>query len=232
MYGKIMKNLAKIEKKKGIAVTNINIEEFLIEQGIEFTESGEWLKMRCILPFDHIDHSPSMFIHKTNFNFNCFVCGSGSWSELCDIMEWDVSVQNIMVDLIPDSLFNNVLKKIKNLDKKEIDDIPAKKPNGIKLITKNNIECRKHYNYLLKRNIAESIKEFNISFTLVGDKNYGATYRNRIIISCHDSKGKYLWSEGRSILNINTKRKYYRPVGVNTGKYLFNYHRVIRKKFN
>ena len=41
----------------------VDVENFISNKGIEFTKSGKWLKMRCILPFGHNDSSPSFFIH-------------------------------------------------------------------------------------------------------------------------------------------------------------------------
>ena len=54
----------------------INIENILIDLGVEYRNGGQDnFKIRCINP-DHIDTNPSMYIHKESGILNCFSCHS------------------------------------------------------------------------------------------------------------------------------------------------------------
>ncbi len=215
--------------KYGVA----DIELFLESKGIEFTRSGDWLKMNCILP-GHNDSSPSFFIHRLHHNYNCYVCGSGNFTQLCEQMGWEINIESINVDCVPDSIWKDVKEKIKNIeyepDKKKEQSKPA--PKGLKKITSSEINCKKHYQYMADRNIESLIDMFNVGYVVKGDKNYSLNYINRIIIPCHDSDGKYMWCEGRAITHIKVDRKYFRPFGINKTKYLFNYHRVKKSGYD
>jgi DNA primase len=210
----------------------VDVEEFIESQGIEFTKSGDWLKMRCILPFGHKDHSPSMFIHSKHGAYNCFVCGTGNWNQLCEHMEWNVEIESITIDGVPDVVWKDTQEKIKNIDKNKTKEHSKSIPKGFKKITITDKHCIKHHKYMVDRNIENLIDMFNVGYVPKGDSKYGMNFVNRIIIPCHDNSGNYMWCEGRAIVHTKVDRKYYRPFGINKTKYLFNYHRVIRANYD
>lgn len=210
----------------------VDVEEFIKNEGIEYTKSGDWLKMKCILPFGHVDHSPSMFIHSKNGGYNCYVCGSGNWAQLCEHMEWNVEIESIIIDGVPDAVWKDAKERIQKIGKSKVKEQSKPIPKGIKRITSNNKKCSKHYQYMVDRNIENLIDIFGVGFVEKGDDNYGMNYVNRIIIPCHDTVGKYMWCEGRAITHVKIHRKYYRPFGIGKINYLFNYHRVIKANYN
>jgi len=212
----------------------VDVESFIAKKGIEYIVSGKWLKMKCILPFGHEDHTPSFFIHKDHGGYNCYSgCGSGTWSELCTHMNWDMNLESVTVGMLPDSLWKESKQRIKEITSlKNHKEKTFHIPKGFEHISATDIHCSNHYNYLVKRNMTEWIGMFNIGYTTKSDSSYGKEYLNRIIIPCHNVEGKYIWSEGRLITEAKTDRKYYRPFGVNKIEYLFNIHRVLRKGFN
>jgi len=230
-----MRNLADISKSDFGAkhFAFIDVKEYVENQGIEYTESGDWLKMKCILPFGHEDSSPSMFIHKLHGGWNCYVCGKGNWSQLCEHMEWEVEIESILVGGVHESVWNDSAKRIKDLANDTFEhDISHIPPSNLKKIVSNESDCLPHYKYLQSRDMVDLIKLFNICYVKKGDAKYGMNYVKRIIIPCHSKDGKYLWCEGRAITHQKVNRKYYRPFGVNKVKYLFNFHRVKKKRSN
>lgn len=206
----------------------VDVEQFVESQGIEFTKSGEWMKMKCILPLGHNDSKPSMFIHSKHGGANCYVCGSFSWNQLCEMMEWDVVVESVLVGIVPSSVWSDTTDRLKHLGK-EVNEVVNNKPSGMKKIDKFYVGCKRHYQYCVDRKIEHLIDIFNISYTRIQDGLYNTNYVNRLIIPCHNSVGKYIWCEGRTITHQKVDRKYYRPYGIAKVKYLFNYHRVVKQ---
>lgn len=218
---------------------NIDVEEFLLNKGYEFIHRGDWLSMRCPFP-EHDDSNPSFFIHKYHLGFNCFVCGSGTWDDFVERMGWDVdeSYTDINVNKLPEGLWKDFKKRTEKTNKKEP---KYQMPYGFKIITKR---CKRHYEYILNRNmdkidIEKFIDTFNVGCTNLfddrircdGEYLYGGVYKNRIIIPCHNEIGKITWFEGRYMGNKKISNKYWRPSGVNKTNYLFNFHRVKKKGY-
>lgn len=210
----------------------VDVENFVSGKGIEFIKSGKWLKMKCILPFGHDDSSPSFFIHSEHGGYNCYVCGSGTWGELCQHMDWDMNLETVSVGMLPMPLWKESQERIKQNLRSKKTEKTFHIPNGFKQISATDLHCSDHFKYLMKRNMNMWIQMFNIGYTDKNDKEYKNQYLNRIIIPCHNIDGKYVWGEGRLITETKTDRKYYRPFGINKIEYLFNIHRVLRKKFN
>lgn len=207
---------------------DIDVKQILTEKGIEFTDRGHWIHLKCLFP-DHDDSNPSMSINVINLGFNCFGCSrDGTWSELCNELGWKIesSDESVLVGVVPKQLWKESKERFDESDK----SIPEKVfqiPDGYKLVK----EGSKHYQYIEKRNIVESISSFKIGMTnVVSDPVYKNWYKGRIIIPVHNSSGKYIWCEARTIYK-NNKTRYYRPAGVEKQNYLFNLHRVLRSKF-
>ena len=213
------------------AFANVDIESILVRKGVEYTvhksNGNLWARMRC--PF-HDDENPSFFLHLVHGGYNCYSgCGKGNWKDFCERIGWEfTATDSIAVDLIPDAIWKDCLTNISNMKNKGIENkISLPMPNGSKQI----INGSKHYEYLKNRGIENLINLFDLNYTKNVDKAYGDNYINRIIIPCHDEKGRYVWPEGRMIVNTK-KKKYYRPSGIMKTQYLFNLHRVIKAGFD
>lgn len=206
----------------------VDVETFIQSKGIEYTKSGKWLKMVCILPFGHEDSNPSFFIHSEHGGYNCYVCGSGNWDDLCQHMNWNIEIDSLDVESVPEAIWKDTAKRIKQLEAGEIKEKTFHKPHGLRKIDLVDKHCAQHLKYLRQRRLIDGINEFEIGYTINHDCEYKNEYLNRVIIPCHNKDGKYIWSEGRLITSGKTDRKYYRPFGVEKVKYLFNLHRVLQ----
>lgn len=231
-----MKSLKDI-KFNASAFIEVDIETVLQRKNIEYSvhnsSSGKWLRMNCLFP-DHTDTNPSFFIHAEHGGFNCYRCGSGNWKELCERLGWEFDqTETIKVDeYIPEAIWKDCLRNISKIrmgDKKE-PELKFHIPKGYKLISKDDVRCRKHLQYLKGRGIENLVEQFEIGYTIINDGSYGQNYMNRLIIPCHNKEGEYIWPEGRSIID-DVKNKYYRPDGIKKVKYLFNLNRVVEGKF-
>lgn len=220
-----------VEHHKVSNFPTVDVETYVQGKGIEYTKSGKWLKMRCILPFGHDDTSPSFFIHSEHGGYNCYVCGSGNWDELCKHMNWNINIDTLDVESIPDAIWKDSAKRIKQLESPEKREKSFHKPHGMRKIDGITSHCHNHMKYLQNRRLANAIDTFEISYTIQSDVEYETNYLNRVIIPCHNSEGKYIWPEGRLITPAKTDRKYYRPFGVEKIKYLFNLHRVLQQGY-
>lgn len=210
----------------------VDVETFIQSKGIEYFKQGKWLRMKCILPFGHDDSNPSFFIHSEHGGYNCYVCGSGNWSDLCQHMNWNIAIDTLDVESIPDALWKDSVNRIKQLEQEEKKEKVFHKPHGFRKIDLVDEHCHNHLEYLRNRNLLNAINVFEIGYTIQKDNEYGSEYLKRVIIPCHNKEGKYIWSEGRMITNVKTDRKYYRPYGVEKIKYLFNIHRVLQQGYN
>ncbi len=222
-----------VEKHKENVFPTVDVETFIQSKGVEYTKSGKWLKMRCILPFGHDDSNPSFFIHSEHGGWNCYICGSGSWVDLCQHMCWNVEIDTLDVESIPTAIWKDSVSRIKQLGQDEKKEKVFHKPHGFKKIDLTDNNCAKHLQYLKNRKLHWAINEFEIGYTIQSDAPYSkggyeSDYLNRVIIPCHNKEGKYIWPEGRLITSGKTDRKYYRPFGVEKIKYLFNLHRVLQ----
>lgn len=212
-----MGNINKKYKRasKHLAFPSVNVELFLKEKGINFTKSGDWLRMRCPFP-EHNDRNPSFYIHKKHGGFNCFSrCGTGNWLEFITIMGWVKDVGDIR--LLTDSVLPDVIwEDIKDDILFEEVDKEIYVPNNYKQIKIK--DKNKYTDYLKSRNILCLLE----SYKLYCSDDY--KYKNSIMIPVHNESGKFIWFEGRYI--DKNKRKYYRPKNVKKENVLFNYHRI------
>lgn len=231
-----MKNLAvnnyyttdKGRKIKRSIPPDFDIRKYLEDKGIEFKEhtssrKGIWLQMKCPFP-EHDDSRPSFNINAESLSYNCYVCGSGNWFQLCERLGWgDWESNDVIVDIITNNEWGSVKRLlIDNYDNKI--QFIAPKPKNEKIIIGD-----KFYNYLKSRNLHKAIKPFMIKKCTKWDETFGGIYRNRITIPVHDITGEnILWYEGRLIIDKKYLPKYYRPDGSEKTKTLFNYHRVKR----
>ena len=203
-----------------------NIEEFLTKKGIKFqAKDKDWLRMSCPFP-NHNDENPSFFIHRKHCGYNCFVCGSGSWFDFLKLMGWteEAIASNIIIGIVHSILWKEVLDEIK-IDKAST--LYYQKSEIPEYLEKISLQFKhkKLLDYLVKRKIDFLLKCFKLYCSFGYDKIYGGQYKNRIMIPVHDPYGNFLWFEGRSI-SSKTKRKYYRPYGVEKTKILYNFHRI------
>ena len=214
-----------LELKKKVP-DDFDVRDYLTKKGIEFKEhnssvSGVWLHLQCPFP-DHEDKRPSFSINTDSCAWNCYVCGSGSWFDLCERLGWDDwSDDKVLIGTVPISDWKNLKRDLKRKLNKElfIAETPKIKP----IYTDD-----KFYRYLQKRKLEKAITEFDISCCNNFDEHYGNLYKNRVTIPVHSPDGKkILWYEGRSIID-GYKPKYYRPDNVQKTLVLFNYHRVIK----
>lgn len=203
-------------------MNQINIKEFLLSKGVKFEDRGKWLRMSCLFP-DHQDEHPSFFIDTEFGGYNCYGCNrKGNWKNLCNEMGWKYKIQGISINTISDSLWEELIH------------------NQIKIATKNfpkpkhleNIQIgkNKYYQYLKKRKIEFLLKmpDIKLKYVTAGDEVYKSNYMDRILIPVNDKIGKFVWYEGRKITE-GKSRKYYRPEGIYSKHYLFNYDKVNSK---
>jgi DNA primase len=218
---------SKINYLQSFVPNGLDIGEFLDVKGIKyFDNGGKWLKMNCILPYGHIDNSPSFFINKESGAYNCYCCGSGNWGSLLKAMDWEVEYENILMDIMHNSIWKdtlNLVKKIPYTQDRE-KSYPVKTYKKIKIDTNNEFT-----KYLRDRNIFDKIiSRFELGYSNEYDNKYKSNYVNKVLIPVYNTKGKFLWMEGRSI--YKEKHRYFRPFGIIKTKYLFNYHRAKENK--
>lgn len=205
-----------------------DIADYLKGKGIDFIETGKWLKMKCILP-THDDQNPSFYIHTEHLGFNCYGCGEkGNLDKLFELMGWSHD-SHLLLDVVSKGDWYDFMKD--DIDE-ECKVRTFRPPVNYKPLLNGNGSAANFWKYLNDRKLTFLLKTFAIYYASnAKDDDYGYAYKNRILIPVHDIYGKYLWMEGRSIDKRNKKVKYYRPKGVDKNKHLYNIHKVIRLKY-
>jgi hypothetical protein len=228
-----MKSFNAYEKKVNRAEREIDVCQLLREQGVPYSKVSEkWVKLSCLLP-EHSDNRPSFYIDVKSLGYNCYGCGnSGYLPDLFSLLGWNVRpIHNNLIRTVNSDMWNFFLDGVSSLGKKRVKEIKLAKPAGIEDITPCNMLCARHYDYLKSRGLHDCINIFRFKYTILRDfENYGNNYLKSIIFPVHDMHGKTIWYESRKI-HSNVDRKYYRPYGIRKGETLFNYHRVIKKRY-
>lgn len=201
---------------------SVNVLDFLNNKGIEAKRTtGDWIKLKC--PF-HNDKTPSFYMDSSTGGWICFVCGTGGWRKFLELTGFeDDGINNQLVGIVEPVDWNRYKSRL--YIKEDENEYCAPVPEGLELLEESNSEHKKFIDYLYSRDLIDIIGGVFCS-RAKKDFNYGLKYRNRILIPVYNLEGdKILWFEGRYIGN-NKKQKYYRPVGVNKNKILFNYSNI------
>jgi hypothetical protein len=221
-----------------LVYNNIDVREFLNSLGIEYVDHGEYLRMRCLFP-DHTDRKPSFSINTHNYGFNCWGCNrTGTFSELAEELGWQVQkIGTVLTGLVQQYEWSDFKRNLSTLYS-VVDEKVYPIPDGYACVREGDKRCDAHLKYAEKRGMLELLDEFKMGYTIIRDGHadaggkalYGRHYIGRLLIPIHNIDGKYIWTEGRAI-HANAVAKYWRPYGVQRNRYLFNIHRVIRKRF-